>query len=919
MLNLMDRNAADRLISDTSPPESSGVSIDVDFDAFVPSHGGSGKTVAAGGTNTPAGRTSGYKGNGYGGTNTPAGGTTGHDGSNAPANGNGGTSGTGGSSTANPRAVSAFAPSDGFVVDGGTNGPQPSQLQSTPVPRRLMDPLLHPSYVNVDAHEYAELNRELSLLRNQLRTLSMNRSPGVQTNARSATPRVVSSTDETVVLNTALLDLPLPRSAASYLEEGGENDNGVNNTDACVPAVANQSRAHSGKTERVYFPDAAHSVGRGIVAGGYTTPQRQGPALEPLARIKGDRENGDTSTTGATTGASGRAARKPIKLERFDGVKTPLEVFVAKFVNCQRYNGWTNEESVAFLRDSLTGSASQVLWEISDDATHTEIIDLLRNRFGNANQTERYRAELASRRRKKGESTQAVYQDIKRLLALGFPGQCGEMYEVIGRDAFLTAIGDKNIRTRVLDQQPKTLDETLAIVVRMESYSGEDRDGEGDAADRKRVRIVSPARETDADRRIRKLEEEIKRLKGAAVGSMYGSDTGGSSTQAGVGHSGPRGKQPDSGMRDTPTVGAQGFPPQPYVGQQRTPTNNYGPGSHNTARRKGNQTVPRDMCKRCGQRGHWQIHCTAQTPGGSGNQGGYPTTPTGVNLNGGPEYMCYPPPGQTYDVPGFAPPPVVVGGATYYAAPAQTGGYYNPPTQTASGTSRRPYPYRPPANAVNVSDGKPAPPNDVRKLADGGCSEAYIELIMRGRKVQALLDTGCERSVCPLRLCKHADITPVQLQLSAANNTVIEVVGTARLHFKVQGVKMFVDVYVTEAVDELILGVEFLKENKCQWLFTENQVILNGTSIPVCGRLPRNTVRRVYVREPIIVPTDTSVDVPVRLPLVNLRTPKVDWLAESKEVKTGLLAARTLLPHNDKYAAIRFINVSGTDQTLKKG
>jgi len=292
------------------------------------------------------------------------------------------------------------------------------------------------------------------------------------------------------------------------------------------------------------------------------------------------------------------------------------------------------------------------------------------------------------------------------------------MYEVIGRDAFLTAIGDKNIRTRVLDEQPKTLDETLAIVVRMESYSGEDRDGEGNGTDRKKVRIVSPAWETDADRRIRKLEEELKRLKGAAGGSMHGSNTGGSSTEAGVGHPGPRGRQPDSGMRDTPTAGPQGFPtqpyagpPQPYVGQQRTPTNSYGPGGHSTARRKGNQTVPQDICKRSGQRGHWQIHCTAQTP--VGNQGGFPTTPTGVNLNGRPEYMCYPPPGQTYDVPGFVPPPAVVGGATYYAAPAQAGGYYNPPTQTASGTSRRPYPYRPPASAVNASDGEPAPPNNV--------------------------------------------------------------------------------------------------------------------------------------------------------------------------------------------------------------
>jgi len=33
---------------------------------------------------------------------------------------------------------------------------------------------------------------------------------------------------------------------------------------------------------------------------------------------------------------------------------------------------------------------------------------------------ERYRAKLRSLRRKRGESIQAVYQDIRRLLALGF-------------------------------------------------------------------------------------------------------------------------------------------------------------------------------------------------------------------------------------------------------------------------------------------------------------------------------------------------------------------------------------------------------------------------------------------------------------------------------------------------------------------
>jgi len=84
------------------------------------------------------------------------------------------------------------------------------------------------------------------------------------------------------------------------------------------------------------------------------------------------------------------------------------------------------------------------------------------------NQTERFRAELQSRRRRKGESLQSVYNDVRRLLALSFPGYSGEACEVLGRDAFLTALGDQSLRVRVLDQQPTTLDDALAIACRID-------------------------------------------------------------------------------------------------------------------------------------------------------------------------------------------------------------------------------------------------------------------------------------------------------------------------------------------------------------------------------------------------------------------------------------------------------------------
>jgi len=62
-----------------------------------------------------------------------------------------------------------------------------------------------------------------------------------------------------------------------------------------------------------------------------------------------------------------------------------------------------------------------------------------------------------------------------------------------------------------------------------------------------------------------------------------------------------------------------------------------------------------------------------------------------------------------------------------------------------------------------------------------------------------------------------------------------------------------------------------------------------------------------------------TVNVPVRMAFVNLSTPPSDWVTEPKDVKQGLLAARTLLPHDDCYAAVASVNLSGVEQSLRSG
>jgi hypothetical protein len=75
-------------------------------------------------------------------------------------------------------------------------------------------------------------------------------------------------------------------------------------------------------------------------------------------------------------------------------------------------------------------------------------------------------------------------------MTLAFPGQAGELYEIIARDTFLEALADPALRIRVLDQSPITLDDALSIVCRMEAYSGIfRRDDEADNG-RRKVRAI---------------------------------------------------------------------------------------------------------------------------------------------------------------------------------------------------------------------------------------------------------------------------------------------------------------------------------------------------------------------------------------------------------------------------------------------
>jgi len=72
------------------------------------------------------------------------------------------------------------------------------------------------------------------------------------------------------------------------------------------------------------------------------------------AHLKSDSESDDNSCV-----ASKR--RNFIKPDKFNGITPIFATFKAHFENAAKFNGWNNEEQLAFLKSSLTGSAAQCL------------------------------------------------------------------------------------------------------------------------------------------------------------------------------------------------------------------------------------------------------------------------------------------------------------------------------------------------------------------------------------------------------------------------------------------------------------------------------------------------------------------------------------------------------------------------------
>ena len=545
------------------------------------------------------------------------------------------------------------------------------------------------------------------------------------------------------------------------------------------------------------------------------------------------------------------------KLGTYNG-STCLETFLAKFENCSEYLNWTVRDRLFHLKASLEGPAGQLLWNAPKDISVSRLIELLRNRFGTNNQAERYRAELRARKRQPNELLQSLYHDIARLMSLAYPGQTGVMSEVVARDAFLEALDDPQLRIRILEREPKTLEDALHSASRLEALErgfrtdvpperGSRTDTPvrraADEADKRRDRYVRSAsddqlmspRETEISKQLDDLRASLAECqwklaqRHEAERMQYQSYT---NQVPPVPHyfTPAAGFQPSYQQGSTPGFsGAQQY--QAPVGQIEG--HNFVPTTPQGRKWKSKRLDP-DTCRKCFQSGHWAKDCPQST-----RKESWSKTTTQSNV------------------------------------------------QTITKDDKR--------------------------------ADVYLDVTVYGRRLSVLLDSGCETSVIGASLLPGIRLEESTQELYAANGTHIPIMGETDLEISVGDVKLQTRIVVSSAISEMILGIDFLTQNKCRWDFGRRLIELGGKWVRLRGRPGRTMVRRIYAQQNVTIPPRHVTNVPVKVMWSSLRPMAKDAALEPKIFSPGVMTARTLLDGNVFESAVQVMNLTDKSYRVRGG
>ena len=185
--------------------------------------------------------------------------------------------------------------------------------------------------------------------------------------------------------------------------------------------------------------------------------------------------------------------------------------------------------------------------------------------------------------------------------------------------------------------------------------------------------------------------------------------------------------------------------------------------------------------------------------------------------------------------------------------------------------------------------------------------EAYIELIIADRTCSCLLDTGSDVTLFPHVLVRGLPLDRCVVDLSAAYGTSIPTLGAVTVTAKLQGRDFEIEGLVTDHVDEVILGLDWLHAKGADWNFRTGKLTVDWQVYQLVDEMKSTHCWRLILQEPVTNPARRQLNVSTMVVYPTYSSTWVDvekaWMREAGEIAgKGVQTSRTLVPSRSKDA-----------------